>query len=341
MRKFLVVGALFSAFIFFLFLRLRPSGLEVKKFTVQRTDIVKTISASGKVNAEEKVDLHFLASGTLTWLGVKEGDQVVAWQAIAQQDTRELQKTLEKYLRDYAKERNDWEEDRLVTYKNQVLTDTIKRVLEKNNWDLDKAILDVELKDIALKNATLITPIAGLVTHLDTPISGVSVSPTTTFTIVNPETVFFEANVDEADIEDLALNQSINVSLDAYPQEQFVSQLERIDFSPVITSSGGTAYQIKIPLPKNDKQKFRLGMNGDAEIIAEKRENVLSVPTEAIFESDNQRFVWIIKEGKAFKREIKTGFSTDDLTEVSENLNENDIIIRSPVTKITEGMKVR
>jgi HlyD family secretion protein len=82
-------------------------------------------------------------------------------------------------------------------------------------------------------------------------------------------------------------------------------------------------------------------MNGDAEIIAEKRENVLSVPTEAIFESDNQRFVWIIKEGKAFKREIKTGFSTDDLTEVSENLNENDIIIRSPVTKITEGMKVR
>ena len=73
----------------------------IKTETVKFGKIVKSVSASGKVTSEEKIELKFQTSGLLSRVGVKVGDYVNDWQALAQLDTRELQKTLDKYIRDY------------------------------------------------------------------------------------------------------------------------------------------------------------------------------------------------------------------------------------------------
>ena len=96
----------------FIWRQVHASSASIKTTTVKRGEIIKIVSASGKVVSDEEVELKFQTSGLLTWVGVKEGDKVQAWQAIAQLDTRELQKNLEKALRDYSKERNDWETTR-------------------------------------------------------------------------------------------------------------------------------------------------------------------------------------------------------------------------------------
>lgn len=313
----------------------------IKTEEVKRTSITKSISASGKIASEEEVELKFQTSGLLAWVGVKEGDQVQAWQVIAQLDARELQKTLEKYLRDYSKERANFEEDRLVTYKDRALTDTVKRILEKNQWDLDKAVLDVELKDIALKFATLITPISGIVTQVDTPVAGVNITPATAvFKVANPEKMIFKANIDEADIAGIILDLPAKITLDAYPGEEYEGKVTKISFASVVTSGGGTAFPVEISLPKNEGQKFKIGMNGDADIILEKRADVLAVPLVAIMEREDKHFVWLIKDGRAKKQEIKTGLATDELVEVTEGLKEGDKIIKSDVSKIKEGQKI-
>ncbi|PIU33022.1 hypothetical protein COT04_02275, partial [Candidatus Shapirobacteria bacterium CG07_land_8_20_14_0_80_39_12] len=168
---------------------------------VQKEDLTDTVSASGTVQAENQVDLKFQTSGLLTWVGVKEGDQVKKWQAIASLDKRELEKNLLKTLRDYNKKRWDFEEINRVTYKDQIVTDTLKRILEKNQFDLDKAVADVEIKDLAIKLATISSPIEGIVTHIDTPVAGINITPATAvFSIANPDKMKFVANVDEADI---------------------------------------------------------------------------------------------------------------------------------------------
>ncbi|MCX6794100.1 MAG: biotin/lipoyl-binding protein, partial [Candidatus Gottesmanbacteria bacterium] len=140
-------------------------GIQTAK--VIRKVFVKNVTSSGKkTKADKSAELKFQTSGKLTWVNVKEGDTVAAYQAIAGLDVREVQKNLDKALRDYSSERNDFEETWRVTYKgvqnpNTALTDTAKRILQKNQWDLDKAVLDVELKHLAVEYATLVTPIAG------------------------------------------------------------------------------------------------------------------------------------------------------------------------------------
>jgi RND family efflux transporter MFP subunit len=301
---------------------------------VKRQDLIQFVSASGEVKAQEQVELKFQTSGLMTWVGVKEGDWVKKWQAVAQLDKRELQKTLEKYLRDYSKERNDFDEDYYITYKEQTpstaMTDTVKRILQKNQWDLDKAVLDVELKDIALKLATLVSPIEGIVTKIEAPVAGVNITPATaTFTIANPKVMVFEAEIDEVDIGKIKVGQEAEIVLDAYAEEKFSGTISKINFEAVSTKGGGTAFPVEVVLPENQDLCFKIGMNGEMEIILEKKEAVLVVPNEAIKSKDGQSYVQIMEQGEPKEIQVDLGLEGDLETEVISGLAENQEVVIS------------
>jgi len=301
---------------------------------VQKEDLTDTVSASGTVQAENQVDLKFQTSGLLTWVGVKEGDQVKKWQAIASLDKRELEKNLLKTLRDYNKKRWDFEEINRVTYKDQIVTDTLKRILEKNQFDLDKAVADVEIKDLAIKLATISSPIEGIVTHIDTPVAGINITPATAvFSIANPDKMKFVANVDEADIGKVKVGQKITLTLDTYPEQEIEGEVGQVAFASVATKGGGTAYPIDIYLPENKDLQFKVGMNGDLEIIISGVEDVLTIPSEAITEKDDKKFVRVI-EGRQIKEvEVQTGLTTETKTQITKGLTEGETIIVRAKTK--------
>ena len=313
----------------------RVAGGKKEKFTtskVERGAIEQSVSASGEIKAERQVDLKFQTSGKLTWVGVKVGDRVEKWQAIAQLDQEELRKDLEKALRDYAKERNDFEEEYRVTYREQTpqtaLTNTIKRVLEKNQWDLEKAVLDVELGDIALEYSTLVTPISGIVTRIDTPLAGVNIVYTgAVFTVADPSSTLFSADIDEADIALIHEGQKATIALDAYYDKPVTGKVKCVAFSSITTSGGGTAFPIEITLPENVDERFKIGMNGDAEIIIDKKENVLNVPLEAISEKDGKTLLRLLEDGKVREVEITVGLRSETKAEILSGANEGQTII--------------
>lgn len=296
-------------------------------------DITKTVTASGKIKSETQVDLKFQTSGQLVWVGVKEGQVVKKWQAIAGLDQRELKKTLEKYLRDYSKERNDFEEDIRVTYRDTVLTDTLKRILEKNQWDLDKAVLDVELKDIALKYATLVSPIAGLVTHIDIPVAGINITPATAvFTVADPDHLIFEAYIDEVDIGLIQAGQSSKLVLDAYPDETFDLTVGSIDFNSTLDSSGSTVFLVKFNLVNTPDQKFKLGMNGEVTITVAEKKNVLAVPFSALIE-DGTASIQLVKDKTITNQPVTIGIMSQEWVEITSGLAANQTIIVSKKIK--------
>lgn len=346
MKKFILfIFIIFVASIIFIARLTRQGTSALKTEKVQRGTITKSVSASGEITSEEIAELKFQTSGQLAWVGVKEGERVQAWQALAQLDTRELQKTLEKYLRDYAKQRNDFEEMNRETYRGQTpstaLTNTVKRILEKNQWDLDKAVLDVELKDIALKYATLVTPISGIVTQVETPLAGINITPSTAvFKVSNPEKMIFKANLDETDIAGVVPGLKVQVTLDAYPEEKFAGEITKIAFQAITTSGGGTAFPTEITLPQNENFKFKLGMNGDAEIILQTKDDVLKVSSEVLMKSDDKNYVWLVVDKKAKKQEVQTGIEGEEAVEITSGLKENDRVIKSGTSKIKEGQKI-
>lgn len=306
---------------------------------VKRTDFVKTISSSGKIQAEKSVDLKFQTSGKLQWVGVAEGDTVSAYQAIATLDRREVQKNLEKALRDYSSERNDFEELWRVTYTGHTpensLTDTMKRILEKNQWDLEKAVLDVELKQLAVEYATLITPIAGIVTHIDTPQAGVNITPAASvFSVSDPTSLVFTASVDETEVSDLSIGLEAVIMLDAFPEATFSGTISYISLTSELSSGGATVFPVKIKL--SNQEGLRIGFNGDVTIETKREPDVLVIPTEALREDKGETYVFK-KVNKAYvKTPVKIGERNEDVIIILAGLEEKDLVVTKGFTAIKQ-----
>ncbi len=305
------------------------NGIETSR--ASRGVLVKTVTSSGKTKADTSAELKFQTSGRLSWVKVKEGDTVSAYQAIAGLDVREVQKTLDKTLRDYSNERNDFEETWRVTYlgvrnPSTALTDTAKRILEKNQWDLEKAVLDVELKHLAVEYATLVTPIAGVVAHIDTPVAGVNITPATAvFEIVDPKSLVFSANIDEGDVGNLILGQTASVALDAFPEASFSGKVTYISYVAETSAGGATVFPVKVAF--DEPQALRIGLNGDVSIEVLRQEDVLTIPIEAIREEKSEKYVYK-KEGDAYsKTPVTVGAQNEDSVVIRSGLSDNDTVV--------------
>lgn len=298
--------------------------------SVTKKTFVKTITSSGKTKAERSVELKFQTPGRLAWVGVKEGDSVFAYQAIAGLDHREVKKTLEKALLDYSKQRNDFEQLWRVTYDGKTvhdnITDTVKRILEKNQWDLEKSVLDVELKHLALEFATLVTPIGGIVTRIDTPVAGVNITPTSAvFAVADPTSLVFEATVDETDVGSLMVGQIAIVTLDAFPGMSFSGKVTFISYTSEQSSGGATVFPVKISF--DAPENLRIGLNGDITIETGRQEGVLTIPTDALREEKGESFVYKKTNGNYEKTVVKTGEKNDDDVTITEGLSEGDTVV--------------
>lgn len=290
----------------------------------------KKLTSSGKTKADRSVDLKFQTSGKLAWVQVKEGDYVNAYQALAGLDARDVQLTLEKSLRDYAAERNDFDQsvvDSPASKPSDAANDRVRRILEKNQWDLDKAVLDVEFKHLAVEYSTLVTPIAGIVTGVDTPVAGVNITPATAvFSVADPSSIIFVANVDETEVGSLSVGQRASIFLDAYPDNTFDGVISYISYTAEQSSGGATVFPVKISFAVSG-QSVRIGLNGDIEIVTEELPKALVIPTEALRENDDGTYVHRLAGSEYIKTPVTVTSRNDDVVVVTKGLSEGDFVV--------------
>lgn len=339
-KKYLVIAVILVVAVFgggwFLFKGKNGEAAKIETAKAEVKTLEVSVSSSGKTKAKMAIDLHFQTLGRLAWIGVAEGDTVTAYQTLANLDITELRKNLDKALRDYSKERNDFEEDRTTTYKDKVVTDTVKRILEKNQWDLEKAVIDVELDSVALNWAHLTTPIAGMVTHIDTPVAGVNVTATDKISVVDPQSLVFSANVDETEISNVNLGDQAVVMLDAYPDTEFEGTVSKIAYTAELTSGGATVFPVEIMFDQKDN--VRIGLNGDVRIIREEKADTLVVPAESIQEKD-QKFYVIKKVGQKYEKiYVEVGLISEDEKEIISGITAGDEIVVEGFQFLPKGL---
>lgn len=294
---------------------------------VKQGNLSQTLTISGSINVDEHVTLRFQTSGRLSWVGVAEGDYVKKYQTIASLDQREVKKKLENELYDYMKTRWDFEEAKRETYKDKLFTDTIKRILEKNQFDLDKAVHDVEIQNLSVEYASLWTPIEGIITKIGSPYAGINITPTSAeFEIVNPKTVYFSATADQTEVVNLHKGLSGNLVLDSYPDASISGSIRDISFAPK-SGETSTVYEIKFDFPdENGDYKYRIGMAGDLTLTTQSRENVVYVPTKFIESQSGKKYVTVKRNGKNQKVEVATGMETDTETEITSGISSGETI---------------
>lgn len=315
---------------FWQYQRAQANQVELTFQQPQREDITKVLEVSGSVDAKEKARLRFISGGKVTYLGAKEGNFVEQGQTIATIDQATLRKQLEQDLNNFMKERLDWDQLNDDVFFNEY-TEAEERDVEQGQLDLTNEVLDVEIRDIAISNTRLSAPFDGILTVAPTSVTGVQLLSNDYFEVVNPDTLIFEAEVDEADIAQVRQNLKATIELDAYSDTLIESYVNYVSFTSSETSNG-TVFIIEIPLDsiRYGLDFFRLGMNGDVRVDLESRYDVMTIPIIALKERDGKTYVDVatdLDNQETEEREIETGLETEEKVEVTSGLSLQDFIL--------------
>lgn len=310
-----------------------PAVINPKKdtfVTPETKTIAQDIILSGSIDARDKAEVRFQTPGRLVWVGVKVGDRVKKWQSLASLDRQELRKQLAISFNNYQAElsRFDDTQDKYKTQKEAlILTDEMERILNRSQYSLNNSVINYELNDLAIKYATIWSPINGVVTVAEPTNPGVNISPSSSvFTVVDPASVYFKSEIDEDDVTQVKIGQSAKVKIDAFPQEVFDSEITNIAFSPV-PGQTSTVYKIDFKLPvDNQDMRYRLGMDGDVTITLKQETDTLVLPIDAVNYEDDKAFVWVKKNQALEKIYVDTGIETDTEIQILSGIDPNDSV---------------
>lgn len=303
----------------------RKPKISYDEYTTKKSAINETLELSGKVRAEKSASLKFLAGGLVTYLGPKSGDTVKKWQTLASVDTRQLQKTMEQKLNLYAIQRGTFDQtidDNNNSVPSGDLGNTLKRLLEKNQYQLENTVKDVEYQDLYLKLSRIYSPMDGVLIQSPITSANVQVGPTDSWIVVDPTSLYLSADLDETDLKNVRLGQRVTVLLDAYQDKILETTIKEIAYSPKETSTG-TTFEVKLPLA-GYTDLLRIGLNGTASVILSEKDNVLTLPSPAVSNNNGRTYVYVKEGNKYSEKNIETGIENAGVIEIKGGLSEGD-----------------
>lgn len=192
--------------------------------------------------------------------------------------------------------------------------------LEASQNQIKLSQLQVDQAKRNLANATLVAPFDGVVSAVGANVGEAVGANTAMVTLVSLKGLRIDATVDETDVGQLAVGQAVNVTLDALSGVTLKGQVSAIAPNATV-QSGVVTYLVQIAVQSSDP-RLRAGLTANANIVVQQKENVLLVPNRAIKVTRNQRTVQVMDNGQLVEKQIRTGMSNDQFTEVTDGLSE-------------------
>jgi RND family efflux transporter MFP subunit len=325
-----------------------------------RHEVVDSITVVGNLIAEQTVDVVTRVAGRIDSVSVKLGDRVTRGQQIVKIEDRELREQIRQQeaalevnkstviarQNDLKVQENVFERakrlgDAGITPKQQVEDAELRYNSAQSQVDVAKsqqlatqARLD-ELK-ITLGNTTVLSPLDGFVSRRNLDPGGFAGANTPIMTIVDISTVRLVANLVEKGFNKITAGVSAVVEVDAFPGEQFRGQVSRV--APVFDQATRTAaMEIEVPNPG-----FRLkpGSYARVKLTVERRADALTVPRNAVVDTEGKRGVFLIDALIARFREVQTGLSDGERVEITGGLNEGDRVITVGALALRDGDRI-
>lgn len=294
---------------------------------VQRQDVRSTVSSSGRLTGKNTANLKFKSSGKLSFINVRAGEKVIPGQVIAGLDTQDLSIALQQAqntLRDKQAIAEKAEDDVKDHSKDESFAQKVTRTTAQAARD--SAFDAVKAAQRVFQDAVIVSPIKGIITQA-IQVKGQTVTSTDLIAqVIDTSSIYFDSEVDEADIASLSLGQKAEIVLDAYPNRIFKGVIDQIQPQTKTTSSGATVILIRIKLI-DDEVTFVDGLSGQASIVIAESLNTLTIPQEALRDDDT---VLIQENGSLKLKKVTSGIKSDTDVEIKSGLNMGEKILLNP-----------
>jgi HlyD family secretion protein len=323
----------------------------------------QTITATGSVEARRKVLVTAEPGARIAALYFNEQDIVTHGQVLAKVDDielvtqrRQIEAALNLAKTNLAEAEATLERTRSLYEKGYIArqeVDASQLQVDLYRTQMADRQAAIQLLKAKLEQTLIRAPVSGAVTRKLVEVGGVvsdgARGPTTTAggqlqpkviaEIAQLDALEFHADVDQIDIGALNRRQRVIIALDAFPDTRFQGSVQDITLSNVEEVSGRVRYKVRVALEKT-AVPLRLGMTGTADFILARKENTLTLPSSVVVEREGEAFVFVVDEGKAWRRPLRIGLRNEELVEIVSGLQVGEQVIQQGRGKVKDGQAV-
>lgn len=351
-------GGLFFTF-YFLIKKSQKPDVVFETVAPFDTVIIKKTVATGSVSPRKEVNMKSQVSGIIEKLYIVAGQQVKQGDVIAkikiipnmlnlanaENRVNTAQINLDNTKLEYDRNKALFDQGVISKSEMQVFelrTKTTQEEVSAAQNQLQIIKDGVSKSSGSASNTFVKATITGMV--LDVPVKeGGQVIESNTFnegttlcSVANMGEMIFEGKLDESEVGKVKEGMDIVLTIGAIDKASFKARLEYV--APKgLTENGAIQFLIKASISKDNSAFLRAGYSANADIILDKKENVMAI-SESVLQFEKEKpFVEIETTPQHFeKRFIKTGLSDGINIEVSEGLKKTDKL-KVPQLEVVEG----
>jgi HlyD family secretion protein len=339
------VGVMFLGTLVFLAVQSRPVVEEARYVEVKPADIVLKTVATGAIVPRAEIEIKSRVSGVVDRLYVQPGAAVQAGDPIA--DIKVIPNSVSlnnasgglraaKIELDNARielERAQGLSERSAISGAELQNARTAYQLAEQSYNAAAANLQI-VRDGATRGSGDVstqvrTTIGGMVLSVDVE-QGESVTETNTFNagttiaaVADMTDLVFEGNVDESEVGRIREGMPLDITVSALREQRIHGTLEYISPKGVVVD-GAVQFEIRasIAATSPDGPFIRAGSSANADIVLDRRDQVMSVDESALRFDGDKVFVELeVGPGRVESREVRVGLSDGLKIEVLEGLS--------------------
>lgn len=199
---------------------------------------------------------------------------------------------------------------------------------------LAQAQAQVNYIRVQLSNSTISSPIAGIVTNRNVNPGEIAPLSSALMAIADTSTLKLQSNVPQEAVVRLALGDRLTVSVDGIAGPGYAGTITQVG---PIGAATGQYFPVAVSL-RNDG-RLLAGMTAKAALSLASSEGVM-VPQAALFAQDGQEFLYVVADGKAWKRAVSVGAQSGPEAQILSGLKAGEAVAVSNVGLLWDGEEV-
>ncbi len=160
------------------------------------------------------------------------------------------------------------------------------------------------------------------------------------YTLVDNRRLELECVVPSYQLAHIRLGQRAAFQTPTWADRRFEGTVSAVN-PEIEPDNRSVKVKLKIANPKGD---LRSGMYAKGEIVTGREPKALLIPRDALIpekEGSESAAVYVVKDGKAQRVEVKIGDTRQDFVWIAQGLEEGDVVITEIGPSLKEGMPVR
>jgi len=291
---------------------------------------------------------------------VQQGTSLVTYESDAldlEQEQNNLEKkssqlqidSVSKQLSNLNKKQKELEKE----MSKQEARDQIDTERTQLNLDLETAKIDLErnkleAKSIAKKerNLDVASDINGTVLEVDKEaVNNTSDVQKPLIHIGNTDEYLATGVLSEYDALKIKTGQAVKITSDVLPDKEWAGSVKQIDYLPQQQASAeagndaANQYPIEVKVDDQDITMIKPGFKLLLEIETSSKK-ASSLPIKAVVNEDGEKYVYVVKDKKAVRKEVKIGETTNKFIEIKSGVSSKDKVITNPTKNLTDGAEV-